>query len=89
MVLRKIVLPLIRPSLIAAFLLVFAGAVRDISSIVLLAPPGTRTLSLLMFDFATSGELEAASVVGLIVAIICLVVTGLAFSATHKSRLEQ
>ena len=89
MVLRKIVLPLIRPSLIAAFLLVFAGAVRDISSIVLLAPPGTRTLSLLMFDFATSGELEAASVVGLIVAIICLVVTGLAFFATHKSRLEQ
>lgn len=87
-VLRRIVLPLVRPSLIAAFLLIFAGAVRDISSIVLLAPPGTRTLSLLMFDFAASGELEAASVVGMIVAIICLSVTALAFAATRKSGLE-
>ncbi|MEH6724578.1 MAG: iron ABC transporter permease [Hyphomicrobiales bacterium] len=85
LIVRRIILPLIAPTLVAAFLLIFAASVRDISTVVLLASPGTRTLSLLMFDFASSGELEAASVVGLIVAMICLAVTAIAFSISRKT----
>ena len=37
--------------------------------------PGFGTMALLMFDFAVSGQLESAAVVGVIVAILCVTVT--------------
>jgi iron(III) transport system permease protein len=76
---RRVTLPLVMPMAVSVFLLTFAGAVRDIGTIVLLAAPGTRTLSLLMFDFAGSQHLEAAAVVGVLIAVLCLVITGTAF----------
>jgi ABC-type Fe3+ transport system permease subunit len=77
---RKITLPLIAPALASVFLLTFASTIRDISTILLIAAPGTRTMSLLMFDFASIGRLESATVVGVLIAAICLVMTAL---ATH------
>jgi iron(III) transport system permease protein len=76
---HRVTLPLIAPTLISVFLLVFASTVRDISTVVLIAAPGTRTLSLLMFDFASSGRFESAAVVGVIIAVIALGVTAIAF----------
>ncbi len=75
MIFRRVTLPLIAPMLASVFLLVFASTMRDVSTVVLIAAPGTRTLSLLMFDFALSGQLEAASVVGVMIALICVVVS--------------
>jgi iron(III) transport system permease protein len=65
--------------MLSVLILVFMAAVRDISSTVLLATPGTNTLSLLMFSFATSGRLEPASVIGVLVALLALAITTLAF----------
>jgi len=61
------------------FLLIFASTLRDVSTVVLIATPGTRTMALLMFDFTVSGQLESATVVGVIIALICIVVTGASF----------
>src|SRR5262249_11711908 len=49
---RRILVPLLFPALVTVGLLVFISAVRDISTIVLLATGETRTLSLLMLEFA-------------------------------------
>ncbi|HEY4134676.1 MAG TPA: iron ABC transporter permease [Alphaproteobacteria bacterium] len=76
---RRVTLPLIAPMLVSVFLLVFAGTIRDISTIVLIATPGMRTLSLLMFDFAASGRFESAAVIGIIIAVISLAMTAFAF----------
>lgn len=76
---RRVTLPLTTPTLLSVVVLVFMGAVRDISATVLLATPGTNTLSLLMFSYATSGRLESAAVIGVIVAFLALAVTTLAF----------
>jgi iron(III) transport system permease protein len=76
---RRITLPLAAPTLLSVLILVFMAAVRDISSTVLLATPGTNTLSLLMFSFATSGRLESAAVVGVVVALMALAITTVAF----------
>jgi iron(III) transport system permease protein len=84
---RRITLPLVTPMVVSVFLLVFAGAVRDIGTIVLLAAPGTRSLSLLMFDFAASGHLEAATVVGVMIAVLCLVTTAIAFRLGARTGL--
>lgn len=78
-VFRRVTLPLVMPALISVFLLVFAATLKDISTIVLIAAPGIRTMSLLMFDFTLSGQLEAASVIGVVIAALCLVVTAISF----------
>ena len=81
---RRITLPLIAPTLVSVFLLIFASTIRDISTVVLIAAPGTRTLSLLMFDFASSGRFESAAVVGVIIAFISLLVAAIAFKLGHR-----
>jgi iron(III) transport system permease protein len=74
-VLRRITLPLILPMMLSIFVIIFMAALRDISMTVLLATPGTRTLPLVMFEFASEGNLASASVVGVIVALAALVMT--------------
>jgi len=86
---RRITVPLVIPMVVSVFLLTFAGAVRDIGTIVLLAAPGTRTLSLLMFDFAGSQHLEAAAVVGVLIAFLCLVMTAAAFWLGRRTGFER
>lgn len=76
---KKVTLPLIAPTLVSVFLLVFASTIRDIGTIILLATPGMQTLSLMMFDFAGSGRFETASVLGVMIAVISLLMTLLAF----------
>jgi iron(III) transport system permease protein len=75
MIFRRITLPLVAPMLVCVFLLIFAGTLRDISTVVLIATPGTQTMSLLMFQFAVSGQMESAAVMGVIVAIVSIAVT--------------
>ena len=76
----SIVLPLIRPMLVSIFVIVFISALRDISTIIFLAGAGSQTLSLLMMQFATSSNLEASAVIGVITTAIVVVVALLARS---------
>jgi iron(III) transport system permease protein len=69
---RRVMLPLIAPALVGLFAITFIGALRDISTTVLLATPGTRTLSLLMFELSMAGNLESAAIVGLIITALAL-----------------
>jgi iron(III) transport system permease protein len=74
----SIVAPLIRPMLVSIFVIVFISALRDISTIIFLASARSQTLSLLMMQFATSSNLEASAVIGVITTAIVLVVALLA-----------
>lgn len=64
---RKVVLPLLCPALITVALIGFISAARDISTMVLLGTGQTRTLSLLMLDFAAGAEFEKATVVAVMI----------------------
>jgi len=77
---RGITAPLIAPTVANVFVISFMAAVKDISATVLVATPGTQTLPLLMFGYATSGRLEAASVVGVVTVLIAM---AMAFVATR------
>jgi iron(III) transport system permease protein len=74
----SIVVPLIRPMLVSIFVIVFISALRDISTIIFLASARSQTLSLLLMQFATSSNLEASAVIGVITTAIVLVVALLA-----------
>lgn len=69
---RRVILPLTLPALITVGMVGFISAARDISTVVLLGSGKSRTLSLLMLDFAAGAEFEKATVVAVI--IVALVV---------------
>jgi iron(III) transport system permease protein len=75
---RRVTFPLVAPMLASVFILVFMATMRDIAATVLLATPGTRTMPLLMFEYATAGRPEAAAVVGVLTSGIALVITAVA-----------
>lgn len=83
---RRITAPLIAPVVATVFVLSFMSAIKDISATVLVSTPGTLTLPLLMFGYATSGRLEVASVVGVVTVLIAmlmaLLVTRIGYRAT-------
>ncbi len=76
--LRRVIFPLITPALITVGLVCFISAARDISTVVLLGSGKSRTLSLLMLDFAAGAEFEKATVVAVI--IVALVVGAALFA---------
>ncbi|MBW2031660.1 MAG: ABC transporter permease subunit [Deltaproteobacteria bacterium] len=61
----QIWLPILKNGMITAWLLAFAFAVRDLASVILLYGTDSRVLTTVFFDLWQQGELEAASVVGL------------------------
>jgi iron(III) transport system permease protein len=83
----KIMVPLIFPMFASVFVLMFMSALKDISVTVLLARPGTRTLSLLMFEYAAQGWMEPAAIIGVIMAFAAVVVTFLMFRFTKRLEL--
>jgi iron(III) transport system permease protein len=64
---RRVILPLTMPALITVGLVGFISAARDISTVVLLGSGSSRTLSLLMLDFAAGAEFEKATVVAVMI----------------------
>lgn len=69
----RIVCPLLLPAFLTVGLVIFISAARDISTIVLLATGRTRTLSVLMLDFATEAEFEKATVVAVLIVLVVVV----------------
>jgi iron(III) transport system permease protein len=70
----KIVIPLLLPAILATALVVFVSAVRDIPVVILLSSPTSRPLSLLMLDYMMAAETEKATVIGVFVVFIIVVV---------------
>jgi iron(III) transport system permease protein len=64
---RRVIFPLTMPALLTVGLVGFISAARDISTVVLLGSGKSRTLSLLMLDFAAGAEFEKATVVAVII----------------------
>ncbi|MYA49711.1 MAG: iron ABC transporter permease [Chloroflexi bacterium] len=77
---RRIVLPLMAPTLIAVGTLAFVGATRAVSHIAILTTSSTRPLAILQLDHIVDGRFEEASVVG---ALIVFMTLGIAVVARY------
>ena len=58
--LRDIVIPLIRPGMVAAFFLIFLPALRELTTSVLLYGPTTRTIGVAIYTLNEDGEIVYA-----------------------------
>jgi iron(III) transport system permease protein len=67
---RRITVPLTGPMIVSVSVLIFNSAIRDISTPILLSTPANQPLSVFMMNLAVSGEMAAASVVGVLLAIL-------------------
>ncbi|MBI4288563.1 MAG: iron ABC transporter permease [Chloroflexi bacterium] len=67
---RRIVLPLLRPALLSSWILLFVIIFMDLATVILLYSPGTRVLSVLLFEYWSVGRLGATVVLGAITSAI-------------------
>jgi iron(III) transport system permease protein len=70
--LRYIVLPLLFPSIVSGWVFVALHAVRETTMALMLYSPGSRVISLLMWDTWQSGDVNKAAATG----VVLMVVTG-------------
>ena len=66
----RIMLPLLRPSMVAVGIIVFISAARDIPTVIFLATNQSRTLSLLMLDYIADANQEKAAVLGVFLVLL-------------------
>jgi iron(III) transport system permease protein len=66
----SIVMPLLRPSLFAAFVLIFVFSVREVNTAILLYSPSSLLLSVLAWNYIADGTVAQAAVVGMLQTIM-------------------
>ena len=71
---RRVLVPLLTPTLIVVGLLGFMSAARDISTVVLLGSSQSRTMALLALDYAFGGQFERGSVVAFLTSLVVIVI---------------
>jgi len=71
----RVVLPLLKPGLIAGWIYVVIVSIRELSSSILLYSPGSEVLSIMIWEYWQNGQYVELSALGvmLIAALLCLV----------------
>jgi iron(III) transport system permease protein len=69
---RRIVLPLLAPTLLVVALIAFIGAARNIAQVALLSNAANRPLSMLQLDYMAQGKFELASVVACLIMFLTI-----------------
>jgi len=72
-VLRTVILPLLRPGLVATWALLFMVSVREISASLFLSGPNTQVLGPAIFSFWDSGGMPRVSALAVVQALIILI----------------
>lgn len=71
-VIRTITFPLIRPSLLSAWILLFVFAMREVNETVIIAGPRSRPLAVLAYNFIEAGAIRNSAVVGLLLTLVMI-----------------
>ncbi len=83
---RRILLPLIRPSLLLGWLLVFIPSLSELSSTILLYSSGTETISVAIYRLNDLGQLEVVAALSVVLIGIILVALLLLQALSARSR---
>ena len=77
MAVRRVIAPLMKRSLVAAWLLVFIPASRELSTAMFLYGPATRPMSVMLLDLSEEGNFELLAALGLLLLVLTFAVVGL------------
>lgn len=84
MVLRKVVAPLLKKSLIGAFMLIFVIATRELSTAVFLTGPQSRVMSVLTLDMSEQGQYEILSAMGIVLVLMTTLIVALGMKVAGR-----
>jgi len=85
--LKDIVIPLIKPGMVAAFFLVFLPALRELTTSILLYGPTTRTIGVAIYALNEDGETVYAATLAS-VALVIIIVGQLVIKRITRSRIK-
>jgi iron(III) transport system permease protein len=77
----RIVLPLLKRTLLMNWLLVFIPSLRELSSAIFLFTPATAVMSTLIFDLSDAGNYESVSTLGVLMMLLTFALVSLAYRA--------
>lgn len=85
---RRIILPLLKPGLLAGWIYVVIVSMRELSSSILLYSPGSEVVSILIWEFWQNGQYVELSAFGvmLIMALFCFVLLAQAIGRRYGVR---
>jgi iron(III) transport system permease protein len=86
LVLRRIIFPLLAPTIMSAWLFVFLLAARELSMVVLLASPSSETIAVAMLDLWTGGQSGELAAMGLIWTTLMTVIAAIFYALTRGRR---
>lgn len=85
-VLRRIIVPLLAPSLIPGWLFIFLIAARELPISILLASPNAQTMAVGMYDLWTNGQAGELAALGLVwAALVSLIAMALYYLSRNNS----
>jgi iron(III) transport system permease protein len=75
---RRIVLPLLKPGLLAGFIYVVIVSIRELSSSILLYSPGTEVISIMIWELWQNGQYVELSALGVMLIMLLFVLVMIA-----------
>ncbi|MBI3434542.1 MAG: iron ABC transporter permease [Proteobacteria bacterium] len=86
---RRVVAPLLKGSLVGAWLLVFIPATRELSTAIFLYGPNTRVMSVMLLGLADEGALEPAAALGLLLLAVIIAIVGIGYALLGREFLAR
>ncbi len=83
---RRVTLPILRPGLVAATILVFLSCVKELPLTIILAPLDFQTLALTMYAYTTEGLFANAAPYALAIVLVSTILTSLLFHRLGDDR---
>lgn len=83
-VLAKVVVPLLKKTLVGAFILVFVICTKELSTAVFLTGPESRVVSVLTLDLSEQGNYEILAAMGVVLVLIVTAVVGLGMKVAGR-----
>jgi iron(III) transport system permease protein len=83
---RRVLLPMLRPSLVATFLLMFVTLLNDYDPVVFLQKPGTEVIGVTMLQYWQQGVVGPVAALAVVQVLIVGVVLGIGAAAFRRTR---
>ena len=86
---RRVLLPLLSPGLLAGWVYILVVSFRELSSSILLYSPGNEVLSILIFEQFENGQFTVLAALGVVMVTTLVVLVAIAYKLGAKVGLQQ
>ncbi len=86
---RRILLPLLAPGLVAAWITIVAASFRELSAAIFLTSPQARFVSVMLYSTWNDGNATASAALGVVVLIVVLLLAIMARAVGNRFRIAE